>query len=51
MSDILEGIKVIEMGQVIAIPTTGAILSDMGAEVIKLEPLSGEMLRVIKRCQ
>jgi crotonobetainyl-CoA:carnitine CoA-transferase CaiB-like acyl-CoA transferase len=51
MSDILEGIKVIEMGQVIAIPTTGAILSDMGAEVIKLEPLSGEMLRGIKRCQ
>ena len=51
MSDILEGIKVIEMGQVIAIPATGAILADMGAEVIKLEPLSGEMLRGIKRCQ
>ena len=39
------------MGQVIAIPATGAILADMGAEVIKLEPLSGEMLRGIKRCQ
>ena len=51
MSDMLEGIKVIEMGQVIAIPATGAILADMGAEVIKLEPLSGEMLRGIKRCQ
>ncbi len=51
MTNILEGIKVIEMGQVIAIPGTGAILADIGAEVIKLEPLSGEMLRGIKRCQ
>ena len=51
MTDILEGIRIIEMGQVIAIPATGAILADMGAEVIKLEPLSGEMLRGLKRCQ
>ena len=51
MTSVLEGIRVIEMGQVIAVPATGAILADMGAEVIKLEPLSGEMLRGIKRCQ
>lgn len=41
----LEGIKVIEMGHVVAIPSTGAILADWGAEVIKVEPLTGDMLR------
>jgi crotonobetainyl-CoA:carnitine CoA-transferase CaiB-like acyl-CoA transferase len=30
---------------VVAIPATGAILADMGAEVIKLEPLTGEIQR------
>ena len=34
----LEGIKVVEMGQLIAGPFCGQLLGDMGAEVIKLEP-------------
>lgn len=41
----LGGIKVIEMGHVVAVPSAGALLADWGAEVIKVEPLSGDMLR------
>ncbi len=45
MASILEGLRVVEMGHVVAAPAAGAMLADWGAEVIKLEPLSGEMLR------
>ncbi len=45
MSGILEGLKVVEMGNNIAIPAAGAILADWGADVIKVEPLTGEMMR------
>ena len=34
----LEGIRVIEMGQLLAGPFCGQLLGDMGADVIKLEP-------------
>jgi len=34
----LEGIRVVEMGQLIAGPFCGQLLGDMGAEVIKIEP-------------
>jgi len=34
----LEGMRVIEMGQIVAGPTAGLIFGDMGAEVIKVEP-------------
>ena len=34
----LEGIRVVEMGQIVAGPAAGLILADMGAEVIKVEP-------------
>ncbi len=33
-----EGMRVIEMGQIVAGPTAGLILGDMGADVIKVEP-------------
>ncbi|MEK7807033.1 MAG: CoA transferase, partial [Chloroflexota bacterium] len=33
----LEGVRVIEMGQLIAIPWAMKMLADMGAEVIRLE--------------
>jgi len=45
MAGILEGLKVIEMGNNIAIPAAGAILGDWGADVVKVEPLAGEMMR------
>jgi crotonobetainyl-CoA:carnitine CoA-transferase CaiB-like acyl-CoA transferase len=41
MAKPLAGIKVIEVGQAFAGPLAGAILSDMGAEVIKVEKPDG----------
>ena len=34
----LEGTRVVEVGQIVAGPTAGLILADMGADVIKVEP-------------
>src|SRR5436190_246040 len=34
----LEGMHVVEIGQIVAGPTAGLILADMGADVIKVEP-------------
>ena len=44
----LEGIKVVEVAMAVLSPHTGAHLSDMGAEVIKVEvPVGGESGRYI----
>jgi crotonobetainyl-CoA:carnitine CoA-transferase CaiB-like acyl-CoA transferase len=51
MAGILEGIRVISMGQIVAIPAASSTLADWGAEVIKLEPLTGEMHRGTRRVQ
>jgi crotonobetainyl-CoA:carnitine CoA-transferase CaiB-like acyl-CoA transferase len=51
MSGILDGLKVLEMGNNIAIPAAGAIMADWGAEVIKIEPLAGDMIRGNMRVQ
>ncbi|GMV64046.1 MAG: CoA transferase [Parvibaculum sp.] len=45
----LEGIKVIEMATYIAAPGAGGILADWGAEVVKIEPLSGCPMRYTMR--
>src|SRR5688500_1387581 len=37
----LQGIKVIELAQIMAGPTCGMLLADMGAEVLKVEKLPG----------
>ncbi len=45
-TDALQGLKVIEMGQLIAGPFAGKTLGDFGADVIKIEtPGSGDPLR------
>jgi len=48
MSDVqrpLDGVRVIEMGQLLAGPFTGTILAYFGAEVIKVEPPGGDPIR------
>ena len=41
----LEGIHVLEFSQIVAAPIAGVNLSDMGADVIKVEPVEGESTR------
>jgi formyl-CoA transferase len=46
MPGALDGIKILEFTQIIAGPFGGMLLSDMGADVIKVEPLEGEPWRL-----
>jgi formyl-CoA transferase len=45
MAGALDGVKVLEIAQVMAIPVCGVLLSDMGANVVKVEPPSGDASR------
>ena len=45
MSKPLEGIKVVEVAMWAFVPACGGMLSDLGADVIKVEPPSGDPLR------
>ncbi|MFB6960545.1 CaiB/BaiF CoA transferase family protein [Streptomyces sp. NPDC056309] len=47
MTKPLEGVRVIDFGQFIAAPAAAQLLGDMGADVIKIEPVNGEAARVI----
>ncbi len=38
----LNGVRILEFSQIVSLPFGGAVLSDLGAEVIKVEPLSGD---------
>ncbi len=49
MTGALEGIKIVELGHWVAVPSACAILADWGAEVIKIEdPGVGDSLRGMK---
>ena len=41
----LRGIRVVELGQLLAGPFCGQLLGDMGADVIKVEPPAGDGTR------
>ncbi len=43
----LTGIKIVEMAAIGPVPFCAMMLSDMGAEVIKIEPPSGDLARAI----
>ena len=45
----LSGTKVIEMTHMVMGPAVGAILGDLGAEVIKIEPIGGDKTRNLKQ--
>ena len=44
--NIFSGLKVVDFASFIAGPSAAVILSDFGAEVIKVEPPSGDMWRI-----
>ena len=41
----LDGIRVVELGQMVAAPWVGKLLADLGADVIKVEPPTGDRAR------
>ena len=45
---LFSGLKVIDAATVIAAPAAAMMLADFGADVIKIEPPNGDMLRIIK---
>lgn len=47
MSSILKGIKVVDAGSFLAGPCAATIMSDYGANVLKVEPLTGDRHRTI----
>jgi crotonobetainyl-CoA:carnitine CoA-transferase CaiB-like acyl-CoA transferase len=49
MAGPMEGVKVVEIGVWVAGPATGGILADWGADVIKIEPPTGDPGRLFGR--
>ena len=47
MSEILEGVKVLDFGRYIAGPFCGALLADYGADVIRIERVNGSEDRFV----
>ncbi len=48
MAGVLEGLKVVAMEHMEAIPVASLWMADWGAEVFKIEPLTGDMFRGLK---
>ena len=45
MHNLLHGLRVIEVGHILNGPLAGQVLGDFGADVIKVEPLTGDVYR------
>ncbi len=46
MPGALDGVRILEFSEIIAAPFAGMLLSDMGADIIKVEPPAGEAWRL-----
>lgn len=44
----LTGLRVIDLGHTVMGPTAGLVLADLGAQVIRLEPVGGDATRTLK---
>jgi len=44
----LEGVRVVEFSQMVMGPSCGLIMADLGADVVKVEPLKGDRTRTFK---
>ena len=47
--NIFSGLKVVDLASFIAGPSAAVILSDFGADVIKVEPPNGDLWRIAKQ--
>ena len=47
MSELLDGVRVVDLSRVLAGPFAGQVLAEMGADVIKVEPPEGDVARGI----
>lgn len=47
MLNLLNGVRVLELGHILMAPYATQFLGDMGADVIKVEPLSGDLYRSV----
>jgi crotonobetainyl-CoA:carnitine CoA-transferase CaiB-like acyl-CoA transferase len=45
----MQGVKVVEIAVMVAGPSAGAMLADWGADVVKIEPPTGDPLRAIQK--
>ena len=45
MTDVLKGVRVVELSTVITAPLTGLMLADLGADIVKVEPPTGDPFR------
>jgi formyl-CoA transferase len=45
VTDVLAGVRVVELSTVITAPLTGLMLADLGADVVKVEPPNGDPFR------
>lgn len=47
MSAPLDGVRVVELSHMVMGPTCGMVLGDLGAQVVKVEPLNGDKTRTL----
>lgn len=47
-NEVFKGVRVVELAQFVFVPAAGVILADLGAEVIKIEAVTGDPYRTLR---